>query len=125
MYNSNDVDLYNTNGIYTHKTGTITDVRYVTIRDDGSGTFLGTVVGSVLGSMIGHGKGKTLATLGGGLAGAYAGNRLDRANGEELFIHLNDGRDIATVVKGVVFRPGEKVRVVFNGSKILRIERLY
>lgn len=122
MYNSNDVDLYQTNGIYTYQKGRVTDVRYVNIRDDGSGTMIGALVGTVLGSIVGHGKGNTLSTLGGGLVGAYVGNRLDKANGEELYIHLDDGKDIVTVVKGVKFRRGEIVRVVFNGNKILRVE---
>jgi outer membrane lipoprotein SlyB len=122
MYNSNEVDLYQTNGIYTYEKGRVTDVRYVTIRDDGSGTMIGALVGTVLGSIVGHGKGNTLSTLAGGLTGAYVGNRLDRANGEELYIHLDDGRDIVTIVKGVEFRRGDIVRVVFNGNRILRVE---
>jgi outer membrane lipoprotein SlyB len=122
MYNSNEVDLSQTNGVYTYQKGMVKDVRYVTIRDDGSGTMIGTLVGTVLGSMMGEGKGNTLATLGGGLVGAYAGNQLDKANGEELYIHLDDGRDIVTIVKGVNFRRGESVRVVFNGNRILRVE---
>jgi outer membrane lipoprotein SlyB len=122
MYNSNEVDVSQTNGVYTYEKGRITDIKYVTIRDNGSGTMIGALVGTVLGSIVGHGKGNTLATLGGGLVGAYAGNRLDKANGEELYIHLDDGKDIVTVVKGVKFRRGEIVRVVFNGNKILRVE---
>jgi outer membrane lipoprotein SlyB len=122
MYNSNEVDLSQTNEIYTYQTGIITNVKYVTIRDDGSGTVIGALVGTVLGSMFGNGKGSALATLGGGLAGAYVGNQLDKANGEELYIHLNDGRNIVTIVKGIKFKIGEKVRVVFNGNKILRVE---
>jgi outer membrane lipoprotein SlyB len=122
MYNSNEVDLYQTNGVYTYEKGIVNDVRYVTIRDDGSGTMIGALVGTVLGSMVGRGKGNTLSTLAGGLSGAYAGNQLDKANGEELFIHLDNGRDIVTVVKGVNFRRGDRIRVVFNGNRILRVE---
>ncbi|GAX87053.1 outer membrane lipoprotein SlyB [Lebetimonas natsushimae] len=122
MYNSNEVDLYQTNGIYTYEKGKITDVRYVRIRDDGSGTMIGALVGTVLGSMFGNGKGNVLTTLAGGLTGAYVGNQVDKANGEELYIHLDDGRDIVTIVKGVNFGIGEMVRVVFNGNKILRVE---
>ena len=125
MYNSNEVDLYQTNGIYTYQKGKITDIRLVRIRDNGTGTFIGALTGAVLGSMIGNGKGNTLATLAGGLGGAYVGNHLDKANGEELYIHLDDGRNIVTIVKGVVFHVGECVRVIFNGNKILRVEHCY
>jgi len=125
MYNSNEVDLYQTNGIYTYQKGKITDIRLVRIRDNGTGTFIGALTGAVLGSMIGNGKGNTLATLAGGLAGAYVGNQLDKANGEELYIHLSDGRNIVTIVKGVTFHRGECVRVVFNGNRILRVEHCY
>jgi outer membrane lipoprotein SlyB len=122
MYNSNKVDVYNTNRIYTYEKGIVTDVRYVTIRDDGSGTMLGALVGTVLGSMFGRGKGNALTTLVGGLSGAYVGNNIDKANGEELYIHLNDGRDIVTIVKGVNFKRGDAVRIIFNGDRILRVE---
>jgi outer membrane lipoprotein SlyB len=125
MYNSNEVDLEQTNGIYTYEKGRVTDVRLVTIRDNGSGTMIGALVGTVLGSMFGHGKGNALTTLAGGLSGAYVGTQADKANGEELYIHLNDGRDIVTIVKGVAFGKGECVRVVFNGNRILRVERCY
>jgi outer membrane lipoprotein SlyB len=122
MYNSNEVDLYETNGVYTYEKGVVTDTKLVVIRDDGSGTMVGSIVGTVLGSMFGKGKGNVLTTLAGGLTGAYVGNKLDKANGEELFIHLDDGRDIVTVVKGVNFKKGDCVRVIFNGNRILRVE---
>jgi outer membrane lipoprotein SlyB len=122
MYNSNEVDLYQTNGVYTFQTGKVIDVKYVTIRDDGSGTLIGTIVGTVLGGMFGKGNGNALASLAGGLTGAYVGNQLDKANGEELFIRLDDGREIVTIVKGVNFKAGDRVRVILNGNRIVRIE---
>jgi outer membrane lipoprotein SlyB len=125
MYNSNEVDLTQTNGIYTYEKGKILKIKYVKIRDNGSGTLIGAMIGTVLGSLFGNGKGNTLATLGGGLTGAYVGNQLDKANGEELYIHLEDGRDIVTIVKGVNFNPGECVNVIFNGERILRVEHCY
>jgi len=125
MYNSNEVDIHETNGIYTFQKGRVTDTRLVRIRDNGAGTFIGALSGVVLGSLIGNGKGNAIATLVGGLGGAYVGNQLDKANGEELYIHLNDGRDIVTIVKGITFHRGDCVRVVFNGNKILRVEHCY
>jgi len=125
MYNSNEVDLQEINGIYSYQKGKVTDTRLVKIRDNGTGTFIGALTGVVLGSMVGNGKGNTLATLAGGLGGAYVGNQLDKANGEELYIHLDNGRDIVTIAKGVSFHRGDCVRVVFNGNKILRVEHCY
>lgn len=39
------------------------------------GTAVGGIGGGVLGSLFGHGSGKTVTTIGGALAGAYAGNQ--------------------------------------------------
>ena len=123
MYNSNEVSLSNVNKIYTYKKGIVTKVRGVVIRDDGSGGMIGVVTGTVLGSLVGKGKGNILATLAGGLTGFYAGNKLGKANGEELYIQLNDGREIVTIVKGVDINVGDRVRVVMDGNRIIRIER--
>ena len=84
----------------------------------------GAVVGTVLGSLFGKGKGSTLAALIGGLGGVYAGYELDKANGEELYIKLDDGRNIVTVVKGVNIQKGERVRVVVEGDRIIKVERI-
>jgi len=43
-----------------------------------AGTAIGAVVGGVLGHQVGGGKGKTLATVGGAAAGAYAGNQIQK-----------------------------------------------
>ena len=123
MYNSNEVSLSDLNRVYTYKSGIVTKVRGVVIRDDGSGSMIGVVAGTVLGSFLGKGKGNTLATLAGGLTGVYAGNELGKANGKELYIHLDDGREIVTIVKGVEINVGDKVRVIMDGNRIIRVEK--
>ena len=124
MYNSNEVSLYDTNQILTYKTGVVEDVRKVIIKDDGSGVMIGAMSGTVLGSVFGKGKGNVLSTLIGGLTGALAGYELDKANAEELFIKLDDGRDIVVVVKGVDIKKGDRVRIILKGSRIIRVEKI-
>jgi len=47
-----------------------------------------------LGSMVGEGRGSALATLAGGLGGAYVGSQAAKANASELSVKLDDGRNI-------------------------------
>ncbi len=122
LYNSNEVSMNNTDEILTYQTGTVQDVKRVIIKDDGSGTMIGAMSGTVLGSMVGNGKGNVLSTLIGGLTGALAGYEADKANGEELFIKLNNGKNIVVIVKGINIEPGEKVRIIKNGYRIVRVE---
>ena len=124
MYNSNEVALSNVNQVLTYETGTVTGVRMVVIKDDGSGTMIGVLTGTVLGSLMGNGKGNVLTTLGGGLLGAYVGNQLDKANAEELYIKLDNGKNIVVIAKGVDIRRGDRVRVVLNGNRVVRVERI-
>jgi len=124
LYNSNEVDLYNADMVLTYKTGVVEDVKKVIIKDDGSGVMTGMMTGTVLGSMFGKGKGNILSTLIGGLTGALAGYELDKANGEELFIKLDDGRDIVVIVKGINIHKGDKVRIIMNGNRIVRVEKI-
>jgi len=125
MYNSNEVALNDVNRMYTYITGVVQSARNVTIKDDGSGMMAGALTGAVLGSLFGKGKGNTVTTLLGGLGGAYAGAQIDKANGEELHIKLDDGRNIVAIIKGVNIQPGDRVRVVVDGNRIIRVEKLY
>jgi outer membrane lipoprotein SlyB len=124
MYNSNEVALNDVNVMYTYKTGVVTNVKKVIIKDNESGVMSGAVIGTVLGSLFGKGKGSTVAALVGGLSGAYAGYKLDRANAKELYIKLDDGRDIVAIVKGVNIQKGERVRVVVKENRIIRVEKI-
>jgi outer membrane lipoprotein SlyB len=123
LYNSNEVALSDVNVIYTYKTGVVESVKKVIIKDDGSGVMTGAVAGTVLGSLFGKGKGNVLTTLLGGVSGAYIGYEADKANGEELYIKLDDGRNIVAIVKGINIKAGDKVRVVLDGNRIIRVEK--
>ena len=124
MYNSNEVDLYETNQVLTYKTGIVEDIRRVVLKDNGNGVMVGAMSGTVLGSMFGRGKGNILSTLIGGITGAFAGYELDKANGEELFVKLDDGRDVVVIVKGVNIKRGDRVRLIMNGNRIIRVEKI-
>ena len=124
MYNSNEVSLANTNEVLSYETGTVTDVKMVIIKDDGSGTMVGAYSGAILGSLFGGGRGNILSTLIGGLTGAYAGNKLDKANAQELFVKLDNGKNIVVIAKGVKIKKGDKVRLIMNGYRVVRVEKI-
>ena len=124
MYNSNEVSLANTNEVLSYETGTVTDIKMVIIKDDGSGTMVGAYSGAILGSLFGGGRGNILSTLIGGLTGAYAGNKLDKANAQELFIKLDNGKNIVVIAKGVNIHIGDKVRLIMNGNRVVRVEKI-
>ena len=124
MYNSNEVDISNTNEVLTYKEGVVEDVKKVILKDDGSGVMIGMTTGTVVGSMFGGGRGNILSTLIGGITGALAGYELDKANGEELFIKLDDGRRVVVIVKGVNIKKGDRVRLIMNGYRIVRVEKI-
>ena len=108
--------------VLSYQTGTVTSVRGVIVKDNGTGTLLGAVTGAVLGHMVGGGKGKKLATLGGGLLGAYAGSQAGAANAQELSVKLDNGGSVVVVAKGVRFYPGSRVRIVSNHGKVVNVE---
>jgi len=106
--------------------GTVQSVREVRIEHDASvgtavGTVGGAVVGGVLGSMVGDGRGRTLATMGGAIAGAGAGllgaQALQSQTGLEITVRMDSGETIA-VVQGadLAFSPGQRVQVVSGGD---------
>ena len=110
--------------IKTYEIGTVKSVRPVVISDNGTGTFLGAIVGTVLGSVVGEGNGNTLATLAGGLGGAYAGDQIGKANASELSVHLNNGNHVVVVVKGKDFLVGDRVKIIKDGNKVDQVYRI-
>ncbi|MER3546346.1 MAG: hypothetical protein C4338_01610, partial [Rhodanobacteraceae bacterium] len=61
------------------------------------------VVGGALGNQVGHGRGRTAATIGGAVAGGFAGHAIgSRSGGQgdawQIVVQLNDGR-YATVTQ--------------------------
>jgi outer membrane lipoprotein SlyB len=106
--------------------GTVQSVRAVRIENDQSvgtavGTVGGAVIGGVLGSMIGGGRGRTLATMGGAVAGAGAGylggQALQSQTGLEITVRMDSGETIA-VTQGadMSFSPGQRVQVMSGAS---------
>ena len=110
-----------------YQVGTITRVRHVAVQSQSDrtvGSLLGAAAGAALGHMIGKGKGRDLAMIGGGLVGAYVGNQVTKANASELTIRTRRGRRIIIVVKGTGYYPGERVRIVREGRRVVRVEPL-
>ncbi len=124
MYNSNEVSLNDVNTVMSYKIGVVENVKKVIIKDNGTGLFVGAYTGTVLGSMFGRGKGNVLSTLIGGITGALAGYEIDKANAQELFIKLEDGKHIVVVVKGIKFKKGDRVRIIMRGYKVVRVEKI-
>lgn len=62
------------------------DVRVANTTKDQhqiAGTAIGAVAGGLLGHQVGGGKGKTLATIGGAVAGGYAGKKVQERHQEK------------------------------------------
>ena len=118
-----DANSYST--VKRVQTGFVIESRPVTIKDDGTGKFLGAIVGAVLGSTIGHNSGKTLAVLGGGLIGGYAGNEVGKANASELTIELDNGEIVVVVTKVLDIVAGDRVRIVKDGNKASAVNKIY
>jgi len=118
----NEVDSSAVNYELSYQVGTIESIRPVVIKDNGAGTFIGAITGVVLGSMVGKGRGNTLATLAGGLGGAYAGNQINKANAMELSVALDDGRKVVVIAKGKSFYKGQRVRIVKHDGRVYSVE---
>ena len=104
------------NQIKRYETGVVIESRPVVIKGDGTGKFMGAIIGAVLGSLVGSGDGSTLASLGGGLGGYYAGGEVAKANGEELTVKLDNGKQIVVVIKGNRFSAGSHVKIIRNSN---------
>jgi len=108
--------------IKQYELGEVLKDKPVVISDDGSGAFFGAVIGAVLGSTMGGGDGKTLMALGGGVAGYYAGKEIGKANGDELTVKLDNGKNIVVVVKGKHFKVGDRVKIIRDGNKVAQVD---
>lgn len=109
--------------LQTVKTGVVESVRQVKLEGTKSpvGTIAGGAIGGIAGSSVGHGKGSTIvAIIGavvGGLAGSAAEEGLTRKDALEITVKLDGGGMVAIVQEAdEQFHPGEKVRLVENGS---------
>lgn len=87
-------------------------------QPSGLGAVAGAVLGGLLGNQVGGGDGKTLATIGGVLGGAYAGNtvekRMHQQTSYRVLVRMDDG-STRSVEQGVpTFGVGARVRVQGN-----------
>lgn len=88
------------------------------------GTVAGAVAGGLAGRQFGSGSGRDIMTVIGAVAGGYAGSKIQdgeaRAEGVEIGLEMDDGREIFIVQEleeNETFRVGEEVNVFFNGNK--------
>lgn len=109
--------------VQTIKMGVVESVRTVLLEGTKTpvGGAAGAVVGGVAGSTVGHGAGQAIATVVGavvgGLAGAAAEEGITRKNGLEITVKLDNGSLVAVVQEAdEQFHPGDRVRLVENGS---------
>ena len=111
-----------TQQVATTDVGTVQSIHYVAVKDNGVGALIGAATGAVLGNMVGKGHGRDLATLGGGLAGAYVGSQVAQANAQELTVRLNSGKQVVVIAKGTQFQVGQRVRIVRSGNQVVSVE---
>lgn len=107
--NTYDARSMNGSGMISHPC-TVVSVRVIAVEegdyleDNKTGTLMGGVAGGLAGSMIGGGRGRTLATGVGALAGAVGGALAEKAlksqTGYEYIVRLQDG-SLRTVVQGM------------------------
>jgi len=119
-----EVDASAASTIQTVEVGKVLAVRGVVVKGDGMGTFLGALAGAVIGSTMGAGDGKTLMALGGGLAGAYAGKEVSKANAEELTVQLDSGATISIIIKDHKYLVGDRIQINKDGNKVTSTQRL-
>lgn len=108
--------------------GTITGVRHITIQNDtgsnAAGTVGGALIGGAAGNAIGGGSGRLLATAGGTVAGAMAGQSIQRGmarnNAVELFIRPDNGPEFVTVqpAREGEFFVGQRVNITSHRGQV-------
>lgn len=122
--NGPEYDANSYNRIKSVQTGVVIKTRPVTIKDDGSGKFIGALIGAVLGSTVGGNTGTRLATVGGGLLGGFAGSEVGKANASELTIELDYGETVVVVAKVLDIVAGDRVRIIKDGNKAATVDRI-
>ncbi|WP_296054763.1 glycine zipper domain-containing protein [uncultured Amphritea sp.] len=93
--------------------------------DSPLGAGAGAIVGGIAGSSVGEGKGSSIASVVGAVAGGIVGQRIEesstRKQGQEITVTLESGRTISVVQEvdsDGFFQPGERVRVLRQGSTV-------
>lgn len=122
--------IMSTQGSTIIRTGTVTEVRDVTLRggnSSGVGSAVGAILGGVAGNAIGNGNGRTVAGIGGALAGGIAGQRAAQAASTsavtQLTVQMENG-DVHTynAESGENFHIGDRVTITTShlGIRITR-----
>ncbi|TXH86313.1 MAG: glycine zipper 2TM domain-containing protein [Rhodoferax sp.] len=87
-------------------------------KPSGMGAVAGAVLGGLLGNQFGGGDGKTLATIGGVLGGAYAGNtvekRMNQQTSYRVLVRMDDGSTRSLEQSNPAFGVGSRVNVQGN-----------
>lgn len=116
--------------------GTVDAVRPVVLEGDRNefGHASGAIIGGVAGHAAGSGSGQDLATAVGAVAGAVVGGmaqeKMTRAQGAEIIVHMDNGSAMAVVqeVEDIrEFVPGQRVRVISGSgnTRVAPLTRLY
>ncbi|MGM3275898.1 glycine zipper 2TM domain-containing protein [Ralstonia sp. 24A2] len=105
-------------------TGRVTSITPITTqgKETGLGMIGGAVVGGLLGNQVGRGNGRTLATVGGALAGGYGGhvaeNYYSRDTQYRVNVRMDNGTNRSFTYKAAPgFQAGERVHIE-NGSLV-------
>ena len=101
--------------------GTVTDMKTVEIKGEGSGlgVIAGGVIGGVIGHQIGSGRGNTVATVAGAAGGAYAGNQVEKNSKTktqfQVIVKLESGESRTfTYNAATAYKVGDKIKIVEN-----------
>lgn len=102
------------------RNGTVEKLRPITLQSDepaAVGTLAGGALGGVLGNTIGGGSGRTVATVGGAILGALAGNAVEKGvstrSGVEITVKLDNGETrVIAQEADVPLSVGQRVQVI-------------
>ncbi len=107
--------------------GVVQRVEPVKIKGDGTWTSLmGMIAGGVLGNQLGEGSGKDLATMGGTMVGAVAGQEADVRDAQRITVRLESGRVITTVLpidsnNPNRYKAGDQVTLFITNGRVTEI----
>jgi outer membrane lipoprotein SlyB len=112
----------------TVRLGTVVSVHEVNIHNEANPIFTaaGAGLGGVAGNSVGGGRGKTIMTIVGAIAGgaaAHYGQKAINQKGYDITVRLDNGDNLLTIVQAaeVEIIKGQRVRVVSgsNGDRVL------
>lgn len=104
--------------------GTVVSVRPIVIQSDkssGLGAVAGGALGGVAGSSIGGGRGQILTSIGGALLGGLAGNavenQVNKTQGLEITVRLDNGETrVVAQANDIALSSGQRVQVISGGG---------